>query len=188
MESNKEQQQQEEEESSASQRRRGRPRKAPKLTMKRAKDPLRGVCMGNLELLHRKTLESIVNDKSLRRPPAGCVDQKLCTKDDSFKGPAIVVTNDELIATDSENMPLLSPVSELSGSLVENPKGYQVVSCSNVEEFLNMIKYSLQKLQETLKSEEYKENLKEKVKLEEVSIFIFTIISLFDHEALFCHY
>lgn len=172
--SNSKEQTQEEEESSASQRRqRGRPRKAPKLTMKRPKDHLKGVCMDNLDLLHRKTLESIDYDRCLRRPPAGCVDQKLCTaKGDSYKGPPIVVTNEELIATDSENVPLLSPGSEfLPGSLVKNPKGYQVVNCSSVEEFLNMIKYSLQKLQETLKSDQYKESLNEQVALEEVSIY-----------------
>lgn len=172
MESKGEQQQQEEGEGlTSSLRRRGRPPKTQKApTQKRAKDPLRGVSMSSLELLHQKTLESIGDsDVDPRNAPRGCVAQKICIYEDTVPIPAIQVTNEELIATDNENVPLISPSgSESSAPLVENPKGYQLVDCATMDEFLSVIKYSLQNMLDTFKCPQYGENLKKRISNEEV--------------------
>lgn len=126
--------------------------------------------MSSLELLHQKTLESIGDsDVDPRNAPRGCVAQKICIYEDTVPIPAIQVTNEELIATDNENVPLISPSgSESSAPLVENPKGYQLVDCATMDEFLSVIKYSLQNMLDTFKCPQYGENLKKRISNEEV--------------------
>lgn len=149
--------------------RRGRPKKAKKSSTGHISSKRRpkGVNLASLSVLHEKTLQSMQVDYTVDRPAKGCVDQKLFVRHGThLLDPNIVVVNNELSEPDVPSL-LTPPVQ--SGDPVK----------MTIDDHVLLYKYKLMKFNQFLKTQEFRESILNKIKMEQVRILIIILVSSF---------
>lgn len=159
-------------------RRPGRPRKNVTVikpensnsngSTKRAKT-VKGPSLDDLKLLHDKTLESIDSFLDPEKPPRGCVDQKLYSRGNSLV-PNIELASDQEFNFDDQIPPIFSPEAvDTSAPAVSNPNGVKVYKGVSYDELGLIFREAMIKFMNYTKKQEFRQNLLEKIRFEEVS-------------------